>query len=255
MSVTCQFNGRLGNIVFNMAQVIAYCKRYNLQWWFPTYAWACIDQRVPIQVPNTGHQPMNPYVYHEPTDAQGHPYYHDIPLMDNVEFRGYYQSFRYFEEYRQEILDIFNLPHITEYGVVGVGVRRGDIVAQPEAFPMVSREYHQAAIRYMQDRGYNRFRIYSDDNPWCREEFTEQNYPDAIFEYYEGDNFLYKYISLSQVEHSIMARSTFELTAAWMNQNPNKICICPSIQQEKWWTYQNTDLLIGTENWLTQINW
>jgi len=237
-----------------MCQVIAHCKRYNLDWYFPTYAWACIDHRVPIQVPNTFPiPPISPAVYNEPTDAEGHPYYHEIPYMDNVEFRGYYQSFRYFEDYREDILKVFNYPHVTEYGVVGVGVRRGDIVAQPDAFPMVSRQYHQAAIKYMQERGYNRFRIYSDDNLWCKEEFIEQNYPRAVFEFYEGDDFLTKHISLTQVEHNIMARSTFELTAAWMNQNPNKICICPSIQQEKWWTYQNRNLL--DTNFLTQITW
>ena len=94
MSVTCRFNGRMGNIIFNICQVIAYCKQHNLTYWFPKYAWACINGIPTISVPDTGEEPVNPVQYHEPV-IDGHPYYHDIPKMDNVEFNGYYQSFRY----------------------------------------------------------------------------------------------------------------------------------------------------------------
>src|ERR1035437_9682813 len=100
MSVTCSFSGRLGNILFNMGEVIAHCKRHNLDWYFPTYAWACTGGVVPLSVPNSIIiPPMNPTIYNEPNDTEGHPFYHEIPGMDNVELRGYYQSFKYFDDY------------------------------------------------------------------------------------------------------------------------------------------------------------
>ena len=93
----------------------------------------------------------------------------------------------------------------------------------------------------MQKRGYNTFRLYSDDIPWCKEEFTIDNYPGATFQFSEGKSELEDYISLTQCEHNITARSTFSLTAAWMNQNPNKIVLVP--QENMWWKGQNRNLL------------
>lgn len=254
MSITCQFNGRLGNIVFNIAQMIAHAKKHNLQYHIPGHAWACTNGIPSITVPNTGPAPFQPIVYNEPMD-NGQPYYHEIPVKDNILFKGYYQSFRYFEEYRQDVLDAFNLPCITEYGTVSLHIRRGDCIAQPDGFPMAPTEYYKRAVLYMQAAGYNRFRVFSDDIPWCKNEFTDNNYPNAVFEYREGYSELEDYKNMVQCEHNITARSTFSLTAGWMNQNPNKIVLCPSPEQHYWWRGQNKDMFTETEKWLTQITW
>lgn len=253
MSVTCDFNGRLGNILINISHVIAHCKKHDLQWFFPTHAWACINQTVPISVPNTGTLPFQPMVYHEPVDGEGHPYYHDIPVRDNVLFRGYYQSFRYFDEYRQDILDIINFPYQMSEGIVGLHIRRGDVVSQPDAFPMAPPAYYHEAIAYMIERGYNNFRIFSDDIPYCRLEFTNDNYPGCTFEFIENGTDVSDFTALHNCEHIITAASTFSLMAGWFNRNPNKMILCPSITRQKWWTYQNRNLL--DTQFLTQITW
>lgn len=258
MSVTCDFNGRLGNILYNMSHVIAHCKRHDLQWFFPTHAWACINQVVPISVPNTGTLPFQPMVYHEPVDGEGHPYYHDIPVRDNVLFRGYYQSFLYFDQYRQQILDVLysgSLSWFHEPGIVALHVRMGDCISQPDGFPMAPMGYYRAAISYMQQRGYSRFRVYSDDIAWCVAEFHNRNYDNAEFDFSQDPSEVVDFCSISGCEHQITARSTFSLMAAWMNRNPNKIVLCPSIEQHYWWRGQNRDLLTGTEHWLKQITW
>jgi len=248
MAVTCYFSGRLGNIFYNIAMLIAYAKKHNLQYYIPTEAIACTNRVPTITVPSTGPKPVNPSVYREPNMSQGNPYYHEIPYMDNVLFDGYYQSFKYFNWCRQDVLDAFNLPHVTEYGVVGVSVRRGDCVGS-EPFPMAPTIYYHRAIEHMQKLGHNHFRLYSDDIPWCKEEFTTVNYPGATFEFSEGRTELEDYTSLTQCEHNITARSTFSLTAAWMNQNPDKIVLVP--QENMWWKSQNRNLL--TDSGFTQI--
>lgn len=248
MSVTCYFSGRLGNIVYNIAMMIAYCKKYNLQYYVPTEAICCTNRVPSITVPSTGPKPVNPKRYKEPNMTHGHPYYHEIPRMENVLFDGYFQSFKYFNWCRQDVLDAFNLPHVTEYGIVSISVRRGDCVGSV-AFPLAPPIYYHRAIEYMQKKGYNRFRLYSDDISWCKEEFTTDNYPGAIFEFSEGKTELEDYISLSQCEHNITARSTFSLTGAWMNQNPDKIVLVP--QENMWWKTQNRNLL--TDSGFTQI--
>lgn len=254
MSVTCIFNGRLGNILYNMSQVIAHCKEHNLQWHFPQHAWACAGGQVPITVANTAPQPpFQPVVYDEPIDANGYPYWKEVTMKDNIVFRGYYQSFLYFDKYREDILNEINFPY-TQEDIAGIHIRRGDCVGQPDAFPMAPMGYYHAAIGYMQQKGHDHFRVYSDDIPWCREEFTTTNYPGATFEFSEGHNEVQDFISLSGCANIITARSTFSLMAGYFNRNPNKIVLCPT-GDVQWWHKQNKDFFTGTEHWLTQLKW
>ena len=134
-------------------------------------------------------------------------------------------------------------------------IRRGDCVNQPDGFPMASIEYYQAAMQYMMDKGFFQFRIYSDDIPWCREQFTTDLYPGCIFDFSEGHTDVEDFISMSSCQNIITARSTFSLMAGWFNEHENKIIVCPSIEQHYWWRGSNNDLLTGTEHWLTQLTW
>ncbi len=245
MSVTCKFNGRLGNCIFNIGQVIGHCKRYNLQYWFPEYAWACINQVVPVKVPNTGEKPLNPSVYHEPmalkSSTESNPYYHEIPYMDNVEFNGYYQSFKYFDWCRQDILDALNFPYHLEKSITSLHIRRGDCIPQPDTFPLAPKSYYHNAIEYMLERGYSHFRVFSDDIPWCREEFIDERYPGCTFEFREDYTDVEDFIAMSCCEHNITARSTFSLMAGWFNLNPDKLVLVPDASF--WWFGQNKDLV------------
>ena len=251
-SVSCIFEGRLGNILFNMCQVIAYCHKHHLPYFFPTHARACSGGKVPLAVANTGSAPVAPTIYHEPRDAQGLAYYHELPAMCNVVFKGYYQSFRYFDHSRQQVLHALHLPWVPEPGIVSIHVRRGDCIRQPEGFPMAPRVYYQKAVAYMRQRGYSRFRVYSDDQPWCMAEFHPGNFPGAVFEFSREPNEVLDFCAMSGCEHNIAARSTFSLLAGWFNQNPRKIVLCPTIKY-KWWNGQNRDLLDSP--CLTQIDW
>lgn len=247
MSVTCYLSGRLGNIFFALANMIAYAKKHNLQYYVPLEAEAYSHKKNPLLIPSTGSAPFEPTVYHEPHYSDGNPAYHEIPEMDDVLLDGYFQSFKYFDWCRDYILDTLEIPYKKEDGIVGISVRRGDCVGST-AFPPAPREYYHNAIEYMQVVGYNKFRLYSDDIHWCSKEFTTENYLGATFEFSEGTE-MQDYISLSSCEHQITARSTFSLSAAWINRNPNKIVLVP--QKDIWWRGQNRDLI---PDYFTQIN-
>lgn len=248
MSVTCYYSGRWGNIVFALAHMIAYAKKHKLKYYVSEQAVAYNhfrngDVRVPFTIPSTGPKPINPIVYKEPNMAQGVPCYHEIPKMDNVLFDGYFQSFLYFSWCRNYILETFKFPYRMEKGIVSISVRRGDCVGIP-AFPIAPVEYYHNAIRYMQERGYNLFRVHSDDQEYCRKEFTSQRYNGAVFQFTAG-NEMSDFFSISSCEHNITARSTFSLTAAWFNKNPGKVVLVPTTKH-KWWGAMNADLLTGT---------
>jgi len=238
----------MGNCIYSAAMLIAYAKKHNLKFCLPDKAVAYNhfkngDVSVPFTFPSTGVMPVNPTIYKEPNMAQGIPCYHEIPKMDNVSFDGYFQSFLYFSWCRDYILETFNFPYKMEKGVVSISVRRGDCVGVDE-FPIAPPEYYHNAIKYMQDRGYNLFRVHSDDQRWCKNEFTPEKYNGATFQFTAG-NEMNDFISIQNCEHQITARSTFSLTGAWFNRNPNKIVLVPTLRH-KWWGAQNKDLLTGT---------
>ena len=252
MSVTCNFAGRMGNCIYNVAAMIAYCKKNNLQYYVPTeanhYKRFIGDNKMPFTIPSTGEAPINPTVYREPVDENRYPFYKEIPPTDNVVLTGYYQSFNYFDWCRDYILDTFNFPYEMNKGVVSISVRRGDCVGSPH-FPLAPREYYENAIRYMQDRGYNDFHVFSDDIAWCMQEFNQDNYYGANFYFSVGKTEYEDFIAIQNCDHNIIARSTFSLTAAWFNRNPDKIVLVPTTKH-KWWTTQNLDLI---PDYFTQI--
>jgi len=229
MSVTCFLSGRYGNIVFALANMVAYAKKHDLEYYCPTEALAYNhfrngDIANPLIIKSTGHEPLNPIIYNEPNSSSGNPSYHEIPAMDNVMLEGYYQSFKYFDWCRDHILETFKFPYKMEKGIVSVSVRRGDCLQAPDAFPLAPPVYYHKAIEYMQERGYNLFRVHSDDQEWCKKEFTTENYPGATFDFAQGTE-RGNYLSIQNCEHNITARSTFSLTAAWFNRNPDKIVL------------------------------
>lgn len=246
MAVTCYLSGRWGNIVFHLAQMIAYAKKHGFSYYIPTTAEAYRhfrdgDVSVPFYIKSTGPEPIHPRIYNEPDCVDGIPRYHDIPKMDNVKFFGYYQSFLYFDWCRDYILKTFNFPYKKEKGVTSISVRRGDCVGV-KAFPIAPLEYYQNAVRFMQEKGFNKFKLHSDDLEWSKRHFVKENFGDAEIEFYEGHSESENFFSLMGCENNITARSTFSLTAAWCNRNPSKI-VCVPTTKHPWWRTQNADLI------------
>lgn len=249
MSVTCYYSGRWGNIFFHAAQMIAYAKKYELSYYVPDEAVAYRgfkngDISVPFKIHSTGSKPIRPKIFDETDYVNGNPQYQEIPFMDNTMFRGYWQSFLYFDWCRDYIISKFNFPYKFNKGVTSISVRRGDCLNAPKAFPIAPREYYQNAIKFMQENGFNRFLVHSDDIEWCKVEFNQDNFPYADFEFFNGTE-SESYFSLMGCENNITARSTFSLTAAWMNQCSTKI-VCVPTTKIMWWRSQNLDLITGT---------
>lgn len=248
MANTIYQSGRLGNCFFSTAMLLAYSKKHNLTYTIPSNADAYREHSGHINNPfnyilSTGylHHPFRRF-----TESNIHttPYFQELPLMDNTVFDGYFQSFKYFDWCREYVLQKFNFPNKIEYGITSISVRRGDCVNSPN-FPICPLEYYQNAVFYMQKKGFNKFRIYSDDIRWCKAHFNIVNFPETQFEFSEGKIELDDYKSMLQCENNITARSTFSLTAAWCNQNPEKIVCVPTTKFE-WWRGMNKNLLTDT---------
>ena len=70
-----------------------------------------------------------------------------------------------------------------------------------------------------------KFYVFSDDMPWCRENFPGE------FTFVEGTNKYEDMWLMSQIQHAIIANSSFSWWGCWLNDElPNRIVIAP----KKW---------------------
>lgn len=249
--------GRLGNSMFQIAQSIAYATKYG-------YNWAV--QEVPHNNESAIHRifPNLPKTNHKDNRYQEHPNrfceqhgrhfdlchfdYHDIPdVGPNVYFVGFWQSWKYFEHCKEEIKELFKLPHVEGYeDYVSIHVRRGDYVQHSGSFPPITMNYISKSMQYFLDRNqFQRFIIFSDDIQWCKDNITlhcynptdpetTQKIMDSMLEFDNlptGQGYELQKLSLmASCGHHIIANSTFSWWASYLGHNPNRIVISPSAE-------------------------
>lgn len=243
--------GRKGNFLFQMATAIAYAKRHGLEWTVPTTTnnpvWS------PVYLPHLAHPNYDPTLPAIQLDEGPH-CYQDIPFKEewrdmNIVLVGYWQSEKYFKEYRQDILDLFGYSRGLKYAEhCSLHVRRGDFIQYPNINPLLPMEYYKCAIHNIHNKtGVCKFIIFSDDIPWCREEFANGDWGSGAeayrFTYCEGNQHLNEVKDLKLMltcAYNIICNSTFSWWGAWLNQNPNKVVISP--HEDNWYGPGNKHL-------------
>jgi len=152
-------------------------------------------------------------------------------IPDDTSIDGYFQSYKYFKDFKQEILNDFKFrdeilnkcqEKISKYkNPISIHIRRGDYVNHPNYW-VVTPEYIQAALEQFSDNKYT-FLIFSDDIQWCKEIFPEG----VIF--MEGNNQFEDLCLMSLCNHNIIANSSFSWWSAFLNKNKNKRVIAPQM--------------------------
>jgi hypothetical protein len=170
----------------------------------------------------------------------GHHYDKNLfDIEDGTNIQGYYQTQKYFENYKEDIYNLFSFKKDlynkcnkvlydikSKYNleVVSVHIRRGDYVTNQSSHPLCTLEYYVEAIQsHFSDKNYI-FHIFSDDIAWCKEIFSGEN--NLIFS--EGNSHFEDMCMLSLSDHNIIANSSFSWWGAWLNQSPIKRVIAPS---------------------------
>lgn len=155
-------------------------------------------------------------------------------VEDSTSIEGYYQSSKYFDGVREDILKEFRfkpaiekeandvINQINDKEIVSIHVRRQDYIASP-TLELVGLEYIGKALEKFQDKDCN-FLIVSDDIKWCKEVIQSDN---NVF-FSEGHHYYVDLCLLTKCQHSIIGNSTFAWWGAWANSNPNKKVIAPS---------------------------
>ncbi len=239
--------GRLGNYLYQMAATISYALKNGLEYsapndtinptWCPLYLQHLVNPK--------WRQGREDVLINEVWTENQH--YQHIPFKEEwrnqqIALNGYWQSFRYIDPYRDEIIKAFGYPYELNKGVCSIHIRRGDYLIHNTKHPTVTREYIWVAIGCMLElTKCENYLIHSDDIAWCRREF-EINPSNCKFEFSEKKTPEEDLISMANCEHNICSNSTLALWGAELNQNPNKIVIVPD--EENWFGKDNKHLSV-----------
>ncbi len=208
--------GRLGNFMFQTAAALAYSKRYADLFTVPSVS---ANPKIwPVYFPHLRNKSYNPNRPQIILKEEGFPYqdlqYEEHWRKCNILLNGYWQSEKYFKDYKEDILYAFGFNWSLEKGVVGIHVRRGDYLQFSDKHPPVTLQYLNEAIEMFPGK---RFRFFSDDIKWCKENFQGDQ-----LEFSEGNSELADLQEMFCCEHNIISNSSFSWWAAWLNQNPDK---------------------------------
>jgi hypothetical protein len=220
--------GRLGNAMFQCSMIMQYAWKHGLEFHVPSTTndkyWN------PIYFPhlrNPNFNPHRPTVYiKEKTHA-----YHEIPFEEswrnkNIIFSGYWQSQKYFDWCREDLLKAFAIPW-NPHSDISIHVRRGDYLQYPDKHPVIPREYYVEALKIFSLLGYREAYVFSDDIKWCKEFFPTLNSGFAFY-YSEGKTEMEDLIGMSNCAGGhINSSSTFSWMGSWLDQNPKKIIVTP----------------------------
>lgn len=209
--VSCKFQGRLFNLCFQAAATIAHAMRNNDTFEFP-------ESKIFFDVfPHAPKLVSDIQVMFKEKDFS----YRPIPYVKNMCLEGYFQSEKYFSDYKKEIKVFFGVPeNLYTKGVVGIHIRRGDYLTKPTYHPPVTKEYIEDAMSYFPD---HTFLIHTDDKPWCAANFPK-------LELSTREDAFSDFLSMCFCEHLIIANSSLSLMAAYLNNNPE----CKVIAPKRW---------------------
>jgi len=156
---------------------------------------------------------------------------------NNIHF--FVQDEKYFKRYEQEIRKLYGEGiDQRNKGYVGIHIRRAKNPINPDEpaysenpfyanlmhhlHEDMSDNYYVQAMNYFKEKGYNKFKVFSDDIKWCSEQdiFRE-------CEFVIGGTEITDMNEMASCDHNIIANSSFSWWAAWLNPNPDKIVVAP----------------------------
>jgi hypothetical protein len=237
-----RFYGRCGNVLFQAAHCIAFALKNNEDfsmpnktndpYWNPLYLQHLVNPNYiqgqeDILINENGHQ-WQPVEYQESWRGK------------QVVLNGYWQTEKYFKEYRTIILDLFDFPYTKKDGYISVHVRRGDYLHLTEKHPPVTKEWYERAMSMFPEC---KFKFFSDDIVWCKQTFGDR--PDCEFS--TNGNEVDDLVEASCCEHNICSASTFSFWIYWLNRNEEKKGIFPQLWFSPGWCNLDTSDILPPE--------
>ncbi len=185
-----------------------------------------------------------------------------LSAPENAYLDGYWQTEKYFDGIRNELLKDFTLKmelsekskaianKLLKQQAVSIHVRKGDYLSMEEnksLFAVCDADYYSAALNEISKKVKEPvFYVFSDEPDWFRKNIVTSYSVDFVT-HNTGSNSYQDLYLMSLCKHNIIANSSFSWWGAWLNKNSEKIVIAP-----KHWFKNNIkdtrDLIPG--NWI-----
>ncbi len=258
-TVSAELKGGLGNQLFQIANTLAYSWKYRLTPVFKkikksqsmgkskSVYWKTVFRKLPVykNLPSeliTINE--NKFIYHKIPSPDQIP---DIKKKNGIIFEGYFQSVKYFDNYRKGLLKYLyfissskkkylkkKYLKIYDKNIISIAlhIRRSDYLKVPNVFTnLLETNYYKKSITYFQERlskSNYQFIIFSDDQEWSKS-YIKTTFPNLNSIFPIEKDYLELYL-MSCCNHQIIANSSFSWWGAYLNRNPEKIIIAP----KKW---------------------
>ena len=210
--ISCNFNGRLGNNLFQIATVASLANKIGVDFMVPYITHAGHRGDIPVDLSMFGYSFNRgecevEFEYNESAFD-----YVNIQPKDKLKIGGFFQSWKYFEDIKELLLNKYFIPSedvikaLSKYTVsdnsLGISVRRGDYLMLQHNHCVLDTTYYQEVLNTYYQDNVDQIFIFSDDLDWCKSVFgSEVNY---VQDTVGAQLFL-----MSKMKHLIMSNSTF----------------------------------------------
>ena len=204
--ITCEYMGRLGNNMFQIATAFAIANKYNdVAEFSPHPDFPHLPERTCV--------PTNEFI-----GLNNRNPVHNIPHKQNMTLVGFFQRHEYFDSVKTELIkEVFRVPEDWQPNITAIHVRRGDFLIDPFNFPPVSIEYINQAIKLI--KNIKKIVFLSDDIEWCVENFSTLQNVDFRCNTKGIDDIYY----MANCDNVIMSNSTFSFWGAYLSNRKRQI--------------------------------
>ena len=243
--ICTKLQGRLGNTLFQIASSYALCERFNREFYL-TNDWE-YNQYMKNPLPIIkGNRFVNTFTE---VDFK----FNEISESYDSIF-GYFQTEKYFADYRNDILDLFDPSDSAKQQVLeeefklGAGtfcsihVRRGDYLTFPDFHPVLGMDYYTSAMGLIHEIDpTTKFLVFSDDIEYCKTMFG-----DKVLYIENADPFI-NLLLMSRCNHNIIANSSLSWWGAWLRTSAGTT-VAPAAWFGPRYEHLNTEDLLP-KNW------
>jgi hypothetical protein len=212
--------GGLGNQLFQVAAGYAYAKKYDKNLVLDISKWTAHQGRSPDQYLNNIFSNFKYSTYHIGSVESIHEKrfnYDPLPFINgDVCLHGYFQSLKYFEEYKDEFIELLNLPDVKVEGNLAVHIRRGDYLQFSNIHLVCDKNYFLHNISKFPDSKVN---IFTDSPEYVKDEFGDN------FNIIKSNSELTDLTMMSQHDNIICSNSSFSWWASLLGKEKNRIIV------------------------------
>ena len=230
-------NGGLGNQMFCIATALALAKRNNTSAYFSDLNlnhYRYYGNTIFHDLNKTGDDNLITEVYREPSYTST--IFNKIPYKDNMRISGHFQSYKYFNDCRDFIIEKFKVPDTIDRKIIidyfpllkgnctSIHVRRGDYLKFKGHYDCLGIDYYEKSLNLINNVG--KVFVFSDDIGWCKKNIKFKKYNDLFF--VEGQTDVEDLWLMTKMNNNIIANSTFSWWGAYLNQTKGKTIVRPS---------------------------